>query len=462
MELDARALEDTVAELQPNSPERAIALRALRAQPVGDPRLLPFIEALLTDETVVLIDMEPMRFGSIRWLAATVLVSEQQACALEPSLTLTNMAAPLNVKQVRALAQAESDPQAATEDAGILARRHARSIHWPRGRFVAESGLSLDDPQASERLDHTALPPSPPFDLYATFDPARHSPPVDDTEIAWRLDELGSGDAQRCADALPLPPERPTGILAVATALRALLTDGHLAVADLTEGPSVAELRWLAAHALAWELRAAGATEPVSLGPTLLPVPQSRALGLARQIDLVGQDEQQLAVRAVEASRSKLPSSPVMLDAETTLSAVGQDVLIQLADRTTTPAPPVLGHHLLQIETGGYDDIRLEPLLAALLEDRRLLVGWLPTCVGEVRWFAAFALAGSYRARGRPRDVVVPAVHAPVPHASLVTPECTDVEGRYAKQRAAGQISFGDLRIDHAFHVRFLRDSEGG
>jgi hypothetical protein len=73
------------------------ALKVLAIDPLGDQRILPYLEALLTDTTPCLVAI-PYMFGEIRWLAARALAKERAVLGIEEKVYLHNVVKPLNTQ----------------------------------------------------------------------------------------------------------------------------------------------------------------------------------------------------------------------------------------------------------------------------------------------------------------------------------------------------------------------------
>lgn len=98
-------LAETIAALQdPNPSERAAMLKALWVWPSQDERLLPYVEALLSD-TGPCVFGSPMRFGEIRWLAAQVIFAEFKAWQCKESVRLEKVVAPVKSEELMKLAK---------------------------------------------------------------------------------------------------------------------------------------------------------------------------------------------------------------------------------------------------------------------------------------------------------------------------------------------------------------------
>ncbi len=101
---------DLVRNLTSHDQElRVIALENLWQVPSGDIRLIPYIEALLSDKTLCLLGI-PYIFGEVRWLAAKALIAEREMQGMSEGVQLQNIVQPLTMKeyaQARRAAQIE-------------------------------------------------------------------------------------------------------------------------------------------------------------------------------------------------------------------------------------------------------------------------------------------------------------------------------------------------------------------
>ncbi len=77
---------------------RAIALENLWHFPSGDYRLIPYIKALLSDQTLCLLGI-PYIFGEVRWLAAKALIAERERQGILEGLQLQHVVQPLTMKE---------------------------------------------------------------------------------------------------------------------------------------------------------------------------------------------------------------------------------------------------------------------------------------------------------------------------------------------------------------------------
>ena len=73
---------------------QSATLKTLVIDPLGDQRILPYLEALLTDTTPCLVAI-PYRFGEIRWLAARALAKERAVLGIKEPVYLQNVVKPL-------------------------------------------------------------------------------------------------------------------------------------------------------------------------------------------------------------------------------------------------------------------------------------------------------------------------------------------------------------------------------
>lgn len=77
-------------------------LKTLVMSPLRDQRILPYLEALLTDSTPCLVAL-PYMFGEIRWLAAYALAKERAVLRIEETVYLHDVVVPLDTQAVVAL-----------------------------------------------------------------------------------------------------------------------------------------------------------------------------------------------------------------------------------------------------------------------------------------------------------------------------------------------------------------------
>lgn len=81
---------------------RVAALRTLCEEPSEDERILPHLEALLTDTTPCVV-MLPYRFGEIRWLAAHALAAELTRLGRSKPIRLQGVVRPLDTEEFVAI-----------------------------------------------------------------------------------------------------------------------------------------------------------------------------------------------------------------------------------------------------------------------------------------------------------------------------------------------------------------------
>ncbi|MBP2338121.1 hypothetical protein JOF41_004299 [Saccharothrix coeruleofusca] len=107
--------DDELAEVidilkSPDTYRRTTMLGVLAKDPSGDPRLLPAVEELLTDETPDLISI-PLLFGEVRWLAAHALVAERRAAAVPTPVELRGVPEPLTSDELSYLVDEHGLPR---------------------------------------------------------------------------------------------------------------------------------------------------------------------------------------------------------------------------------------------------------------------------------------------------------------------------------------------------------------
>lgn len=78
---------------------RVAALKDLIQDPSADPRVLAYLENLLSDTTPCAIS-RPYRFGEIRYLAAHALAAERAAMGINEPVLMNKVVRPLNTEEL--------------------------------------------------------------------------------------------------------------------------------------------------------------------------------------------------------------------------------------------------------------------------------------------------------------------------------------------------------------------------
>jgi hypothetical protein len=72
-------------------------------RPGADPRVLPYLEPLLTDTTPCCIALPP-HYAELRWMAAQAMASELNACGIRDNRVLEGLVLPLSERELIAAA----------------------------------------------------------------------------------------------------------------------------------------------------------------------------------------------------------------------------------------------------------------------------------------------------------------------------------------------------------------------
>ncbi len=100
--LTDKELEELVQDLHsPDISLRVAALKDLWRYPTRDVRVLPYLEALLNDNTLCVV-MLPYQYGEICWLAANALAVERKALNIQEPIRLMGVVRPLDTQEFAA------------------------------------------------------------------------------------------------------------------------------------------------------------------------------------------------------------------------------------------------------------------------------------------------------------------------------------------------------------------------
>lgn len=104
--LDSSALQYLIEHLTiASSADKAVTLRNLLTSPRYDERLLPYLEALLQDQSACVLWL-PHHFGEIRWLAAHVLAETRTALNMSQPVAISGIVRPLSLSELAQLQRA--------------------------------------------------------------------------------------------------------------------------------------------------------------------------------------------------------------------------------------------------------------------------------------------------------------------------------------------------------------------
>ena len=98
--LNNQEFNELIEDLQTNDISiRVATLKDLIQNPSVDPRVLPFLENLLSDTTPCVIS-RPYHFGEIRYLVAHALAAERAAMGLNEPIRVIKVVRPLNTEEL--------------------------------------------------------------------------------------------------------------------------------------------------------------------------------------------------------------------------------------------------------------------------------------------------------------------------------------------------------------------------
>ncbi|MFC9967860.1 hypothetical protein ACFVH4_26835 [Nocardia ignorata] len=85
--------------------ERPSALRAVVAEPIDDPKIIPQLQALLGDTSLCILGY-PHLYGEVRYLAAHALYSEYRLLGIVEPISVSDVIVPVDYNQLLSLAAA--------------------------------------------------------------------------------------------------------------------------------------------------------------------------------------------------------------------------------------------------------------------------------------------------------------------------------------------------------------------
>jgi hypothetical protein len=128
-------------------------LGALQEQPLGDSRIMSYLEKLLDDTRLCITQIKPYRYGEIRWLAGAALAAERKVHGIDDPVRIKDSFPPITQQEVYDLAIASGISLHKKTGLDLLKLligqgkiRTANRIFFPRGDF----GLSLRDKHNTE------------------------------------------------------------------------------------------------------------------------------------------------------------------------------------------------------------------------------------------------------------------------------------------------------------------------
>jgi hypothetical protein len=108
--LEIDVLKSYIDQLEGDSFARRYVLIELSMRPTGDEHLLPYLEKLLEDTTIILYGI-PLIYGEIRWLAAEALATERAKLGIKEPVRLLHTFHPIRPKDALHLLQGAGIPK---------------------------------------------------------------------------------------------------------------------------------------------------------------------------------------------------------------------------------------------------------------------------------------------------------------------------------------------------------------